>query len=253
MMNPAEFANIARAESDFWWYRGMRRILFRLLDPILRERPIRRALEAGCGTGHLASVMNERYGLDIFPADLEWEGLRHAIRLRVGRLAQADIRALPYAAGAFDLVLSLDVIVHLARGEEGRAIEELDRVLAPGGLLALRVAALDALRSRHSEFAQERQRFTRGRLRSLVEGRGLKVLRCTYANALLSPAAFVKFRIAEPLLRSKPQSGVRPMSPWLDRTLYRPLEWESRWIGSGRDFPFGQSLILLARKPLAER
>ena len=109
-------------------------------------------------------------------------------------------------------------------------------------------AALDVLRSRHSEFVHERQRFTRGRLRSLVEREGLEILRCTYANALLAPVAFAKFRICEPLLRSKPQSGVGPVNGWLNRALYAPLEWESRWIGSGRNFPIGQSLILLARK-----
>jgi SAM-dependent methyltransferase len=249
MMNPAEFANIARAEQDFWWYRGMRQILFRLLDPMFRERQFHRALEAGCGTGYFARAMTQRYGVGMFPADLEWEGLRRGKDLGVERLAQADISALPFASGAFDLVLSLDVIVHLPRGEEGQAIEELARVLAPGGALVLRVSALDLLRSRHSEFAHERQRFTRGRLRPLVEARGLEVLRCTYANSLLSPAAFAKFRIAEPLLRAKAKSGVEPVSPWLDRVLYAPLKWESRWIGSGRDFPVGQSLILLARKP----
>ena len=34
-MNPAEFANIAKSEKHFWWYRGMRTILFRLVDPYL--------------------------------------------------------------------------------------------------------------------------------------------------------------------------------------------------------------------------
>jgi hypothetical protein len=150
---------------------------------------------------------------------------------------------------ALSMALSLDVIVHLPRGEEGRAVAELARVLEPGGLLLLRVAALDALRSRHSCFTQERQRFTRSRLRALVEGHGLRILRCTYANSLLSPVAFAKFRIVEPLVRSKPASGVQPVSPWLDRALYAPLEWEAGWIGAGRDLPIGQSLILLAQKP----
>jgi SAM-dependent methyltransferase len=249
MMNPAEFANIARAEQNFWWYRGMRRILFRLLDPVFRQRQFPRVLEAGCGTGHFAQAMTERYGVRMFPADLGWEGLRHGKRLGVARLTQADIGALPFASSVFDMVLSLDVIIHLPRGEEGRAMEELARVLKPGGMLVLRVAALDLLRSRHSQFAHERQRFTRGRLRSVVERHGLRVLRCTYANSLLSPVAWFKFRVVEPLLGSKAESGVQPVSPWLDRALYAPLEWESRWIGSGCDFPVGQSLILLARKP----
>jgi SAM-dependent methyltransferase len=249
MMNPAEFANIARAEQDFWWYRGMRKILFSLLDPVIRERRFHRVLDAGCGTGHFARAMAARYGLRLFPADLEWEGLSHGKRLGVERLTQADVAALPFASGAFDLALSLDVIVHFALGEEGRAIAELARVLEPGGLLLLRVAALNALRSRHSEFAYERQRFTRGRLRALVERHGFQVLRCTYANSLLSPLAFCKFRIVEPLLRSKPASGVEPVGAWLDQALHRPLWWESLWIGSGRNLPIGQSLLLLARKP----
>ena len=46
MMNPAEFANIAKSEKTFWWYRGMRRILFGLLDPFLTGRRVERALEA---------------------------------------------------------------------------------------------------------------------------------------------------------------------------------------------------------------
>ncbi len=246
--DPGRCINIARAEEDLWWYRGMRRILFRMLDPLAAGSGFRRALEAGCGTGHFAQALASRYGMRVFPIDLGWQGLRHAQRLGVDRLAQADISALPFATAAFDLALSLDVIVHFPRGGEEPAVKELARVLAPGGVLALRVAALDVLRSRHSEFVHERQRFTRGRLRSLVEREGLEILRCTYANALLAPVAFAKFRICEPLLRSKPQSGVGPVNGWLNRALYAPLEWESRWIGSGRNFPIGQSLILLARK-----
>jgi SAM-dependent methyltransferase len=248
MMNPAEFGNIARAEQNFWWYRGMRRILFGLLDPVIGERRFHRVLEAGCGTGHFARNMAVRYGLRLFPADLAWEGLRYGRRLGVERLTQADIAALPFASGAFDLALSLDVIVHFSLGEEDRAVAELARVLEPGGLLVLRVAALNVLRSRHSEFARERQRFTRGRLRALVERCGFQVLRCTYANSLLSPLAFFKFRIVEPLMRSKPASGVGPVGTWLDRALYAPLSWEARWIGSGRNLSIGQSLLLLARK-----
>jgi SAM-dependent methyltransferase len=93
--NPAEFANIAKSEQCFWWCRGMRSILFRMLDPFLASR-------------------------------------------RVGRAVQGDIRALPFADGAFDLVLSVDVLPHLPRGQEQFAARELARVLAHGGLLVVR-------------------------------------------------------------------------------------------------------------------
>ncbi len=247
-MNPAEFDNIAAAEKQFWWYRGMRQILFAMLDPYVAPRHIRRALEAGCGTGYFARLVEQRYELPVFPVDLGWEGLDHGRRMGVQRLAQCDVRALPFADESFDLALSMDVIVHFPKGAEEPALREMARVLAPGGLLAIRVSALDILRSRHSEFAAERQRFTRKRLLAAVEACGLKTLRCTYANSLLLPVAVAKFRIWEPLARTPPRSGVSPASSWLDRLLHVPLAMESRLIARGWRFPIGQSLLLVAEK-----
>ena len=55
-MNPAEFANIFKGERNFWWYRGVRPILLRVMEPYLADRKIAWALEAGCGTGYLAEA-----------------------------------------------------------------------------------------------------------------------------------------------------------------------------------------------------
>ncbi len=249
MMNPAEFANIAKAERDLWWYRGMRDILYGLLDQHTRGRSISRVLEAGCGTGYQSHLLEKRYGWRMFPADLEWKGLRYARDLELNRLSQCNIAALPFAADSFDLVACLDVLVHFPKGEDHRPIAELVRTLAPGGLLVLRVSALDLLRSRHSEYVLERQRYTRERLRQAVEQCGIRVLRCTYANSLLLPVSLFKFRVFEPVLRKPPASGVEPVPAWLDRMLGRFLELEARWISSGRDFAAGQSLLLVGTKP----
>lgn len=248
MMNAREFANIAVAEKDFWWYRGMRAILSAALDPLLEGRRIGCALEAGCGTGYQALLLGRERGWRMFPFDLGWEGLQFARGMGLDRLAQGDIAALPFRSDVFDAVLSLDVIVHFPPGQEQRAIRELVRVLKPGGLVVVRVSALDVLRSRHSEWACERQRFTRARLLRLAGEAGIRVLRCTYANSLLLPVALAKFRIVEPLTRQAPESGVRPVAPWLDRLLYAPLAVEAACIRAGFNFPLGQSLVLAGEK-----
>jgi SAM-dependent methyltransferase len=247
-MNPAEFAHIAAAEQTFWWYRGMRRILFRMLDPVVRARRIDRVLDGGCGTGYMARLLEQRYGWRLYAVDHGFQGLQFGRALGLERLAQADVAALPFPSGAFQAVVSLDVVVHFPRGEESSAFEEFARVLLPRGLLVLRVAALDALRSRHSEFIFERQRFTRGRLVRAVERHGFRLVRVTYANSLLLPVALAKFRLWEPLRRRPPASGVGGLPGWLDRLLYCPLAWEARWIGAGGSFPLGQSLILMAER-----
>jgi hypothetical protein len=116
-------------------------------------------------------------------------------------------------------------------------------------MLILRVSALDVLTSRHSQFAHEKQRFTRSRLIEAVRRHGVEVIRCTYANSLLMPVALAKFRVWEPLTRQPPASGVEPVSPWLNTLLRAPLEIEAKWIGAGFNFPAGQSLYLVGRKP----
>jgi SAM-dependent methyltransferase len=247
-MNPAEFANISRCERDFWWYRGMRDIFFRFLDPHLRRRPLARVLEAGCGTGYFSHLLQTERRWPVVPMDISWDGLSYARRMGVERPVQGDIRALPFAGASFDMVLSMDVLPHLPQGMEGEAAAEFARVLAPGGLLMVRAAALDILRSRHSAFAFERQRFTRRRMVAMAESAGLRVLRCTYINSLLLPVSLAKFRLWEPLLRRPAESGVQPVSPWLDRILYAALAVESRWVGAGHGFPAGQSLLLLGEK-----
>src|SRR5579872_2106961 len=179
-MNPAEFANIARCERDFWWYRGMRDILFRFLDPFLRERKLTRALEAGCGTGYFSHLLQTERRWPVVPVDISRDGLAYARKMGIERPVQADICHLPFASGAFDLVLSIDVLPHLPQGVDRQAAAEFTRVLAPGGLVVIRTAALDILSSRHSQFAGERQRFTRRRLVAMAESAGLRVRRCTY-------------------------------------------------------------------------
>jgi SAM-dependent methyltransferase len=246
-VNPAEFDNIARVEDSFWWFSGMHRILLRLLPQYLPQSP-RRILEAGAGTGGFAARLRAAYNGPIEVLDLSLSGLRFARKRGLDGLIQADIRRLPLRDGSYDLVLSLDVLVHFRAGEEFSALAEFARVLKPGGLLVLRVSALDILRSRHSQFTHERQRFTRPRLLAAVQGHGLRPLRCTYLNSLLMPIAFFKFRILEPLIRQPAKSGLAPMAPWLNTILEQFLRIESYWLAQGRDFPAGQSLLLFARK-----
>lgn len=247
-MNPAEFEFLARAEEHFWWFCGMRRILFSLLDPFVRARHIERVLEAGCGTGHFAGVLARRYGWRVFPVDLAQEGLRYGRAMGVERLAQADITRLPFPAACFDAAFSLDVLVHFPEGEEHRAVVELARVLKSGGLLVVRVAALTVLRSRHSQFTGERQRFTARRLLRALESCGVRPLKWTYANSFLLPVALMKFRVWEPLLRKPPASGLAPLPRWLNCVLARILYAEATLLRAGLRFPLGQSLIVIGEK-----
>src|SRR5581483_3507529 len=98
MMNPAEFANIAAAERDLWWYRGMREIVFRLLDPVAKSRRLDRVVEAGCATGYFSQLLEQRYGWNVVPFAYDAEGPRYAQGQGLRSLVQADVTALPFAS-----------------------------------------------------------------------------------------------------------------------------------------------------------
>ncbi|HYO83928.1 MAG TPA: class I SAM-dependent methyltransferase [Bryobacteraceae bacterium] len=249
-MNPAEFKYLDEAEEEMWWFRGMNRLLFGMVDRYVGGSEVKDALEVGCGTGYLASLLETRRQWRVTGVDLGSEALRFA-RRRLHRLVQADLRYLPFPAASFPVLISMDVIVHLQRGEESHGLQEFWRVLKPNGLMFLRVSALDILRSRHSEFAHERQRFTRGRLVRGLRTAGFEVLRCTYMNSLLLPVALLKFRLWEPLTRQPPASGVYRYPALLNRVLEAPLRAESVLLNRGLSLPLGQSLFAVARKPFS--
>ena len=248
MINPDEISNIAVAEEEMWWFRGMRRIACVLLDAIVRRQKVQLAFEGGCGTGHFASLVARRYGIPVFAADLDAQAVR-ICQARAGvQCVQANLLALPYASASFDLVLLLDVLAHFEKGEDLQALREAVRLLRPGGWLLVRTSALKIFRSRHSEYVWERQRFSARSLRVVAKRAGLEIHRLTYANALLSPLALVKFRLWEPLMRQPAATGLVGLPEPLETVFYRALQLESAAIAKGIDFPIGQSLYLVGRR-----
>lgn len=247
-MNPAELANIAAAEQTFWWYRGMREILHDGVGRFTSGIDIRTVLDAGCGTGAGAEDLHRRYGWRVFGVDSNPEAVSSLHRRGLPGVL-ADAASIPLASGSFDAVFCLDVLIHLEPGQEQRAVAEFARLLRPGGILVLRAAAFNWLRSRHSIFIDERQRFTRPGIVRLARFCGLSPLTAVYLNGLALPLAFAKFRLWEPLFSRRPASGVGRLPNWLDAILLAGLRAELSLLRRGLSLPAGQTVFLIARKP----
>ena len=242
-MELSEYENLARLEEQHWWYAGMRRIALSWLRRLPLPRPAQ-ILDAGCGTGGglrwLRSLGSVR-GIDLDP---------QAARLAAQHSAQvsrASVEALPFPAAAFDLVTSFEVLYHQAVRDDRAALRECARVLRPGGWLLLRVPAHDWLRGAHDRQVHTRHRYAARELSAVVRTAGFDLCRLSHVGAALWPAAVVK-RLSE--RSDQPRSDVTLPPQPLNLLLAEFLAVEALWLRLA-DLPFGLSLLLLARKPLA--
>jgi len=89
------------------------------------------ALEVGCGTGVLVGGLVRRIAGRVVGLDLDAAMLAFARREAAARWVQGDAHALPFADGAFDLVVCHYLLLWLA--DAGRAVREMARVTATGG------------------------------------------------------------------------------------------------------------------------
>ncbi len=90
------------------------------------------ALDVGCGIGIYLRAFG-RFTPHVFGVEIEGERAREA--LINGAVAQSSAEALPFTDGVFDLVLSHEVIEHVA--DDGASVAEMVRVLKTGGRLVL--------------------------------------------------------------------------------------------------------------------
>ena len=164
----------------------------------------------------------------------------------------ASATSLPFADDTFDVVSAFDVIEHIE--PESAVVDELARVLRPGGRLLVSVPAYNWAWSDHDTVNGHHRRYTRGRLVAAVERAGFKVERATYAFAGVFP-----FFAAERLLRrargrftdsaSGPEDVVTlPRTPaMVDRAMGRLSRLDQRWLAH-RDLPVGSSVLLAATR-----
>lgn len=105
-----------------------------LLRELAGEPRDARVLELGAGGGFMGAELFRRGFTCLTLSDLTATALA-ALHDRVphASLVGANAAWLPFVAGAFDIVLSSDLIEHLPAAEADAHIAEVARVLAPGG------------------------------------------------------------------------------------------------------------------------
>ncbi|MBZ0111005.1 MAG: class I SAM-dependent methyltransferase [Thermoanaerobaculia bacterium] len=152
-----------------------------------------RVLDIGCGRGDLVGSFSalgfDAHGTEIAPPpDGEFPGTLHA----VGDLAEAG-----FDEESFDLVVLWHVLEHLA--DPRGTIEEIHRILAPEGRLAIAVPNFSGWQARwagpswfHLDLPRHLFQFSRRGLETLLRSNGFDVEREDYFSLRQNPFGWVQ-------------------------------------------------------------
>lgn len=164
-------------------------------------------LDAGCGEGHTAMRLADKFGLRVEGVDLLNFNIARGLRLSRRRaltsrvhLQVGDYTALPFADETFDGIYTVEALVHAP--EYQRALGEFLRVLKPGGKLVLFEYSMPA---QHDLGPAEREAFAAINAGSAMysfpefeNGRFGEII--TAAGFKLGGVTDIRYRI-EPMLR----------------------------------------------------
>jgi SAM-dependent methyltransferase len=219
-------------------------------------------LDLGCGAGRHAFETYRRgasvVAFDANPAELRDVGAMFAAMHAAGEVPDGatactvggDATAMPFADGCFDRVIAAEVLEHIL--DDQRAINEIARVLRPGGLAAVTVPSWLPERicwalseQYHNTPGGHVRIYTRVELDAKLKRAGLEVGAHHHAHGLHSPYWWLKCAV-----------GVHNERHPLARAYHRLLVWDivrrpalTRLAEQALNPVLGKSLIVYVRKP----
>jgi len=194
-----------------------------MLERATREsRRFRRVFNAGAGEGGYSPLLVSLPAVElVIESDYSYGRCRPR-RIDPKQLFFCSaLESIPLASRTFDLVLCTEVLEHVAEHDE--ALDELARVMKPGGWLLITVPTPPAI----PDQAHVREGYRPEELRRMLVERGFEVVETRFCMYY-----FFRFVL-----------GTWPRLPWCPRILIRSLSRLDTWIRLGPPM----DLMLLAR------
>jgi len=248
-MNPDEYANLASIEQRHWYYAGKRAVVRYWLAAAASLKTDQVLLDCGAGTGLFAKEVESK--CQVLVLDNHEEALRHLrTRFRPEQIIRLDSDAIPLSSSSLDYVTALDVLEHVP--DDAAVVRDFQRLLKPGGLAIVTVPASMALWGEWDEALHHFRRYDRKQLTGLFAASDWDLVYVNYTNVVAYPIVwlvrkwrrlFRRDQVTEKSRRTRTEDRI-PMQP-----INSILAWIFVSLAKARiPFPFGVSLILVARR-----
>lgn len=232
-MDTHVYTDVEKSETG-WWYRGRTHALQSIVPMFVGGKGS--VLDVGSGFGAMhrfLSQFGDVYAYDTYPdcvAACKKRGYAHVY---------ASLEELEGAVEQFSLIGAFDALEHMEHDQD--VLRKLLSKLAPAGVFVATVPAHQFLFGAYDIAAHHFRRYSRQSLRTVFEKAGYDVVYVSYWNAtLFLPAAVAR-------LLGAGGTTALTLHPVLD-TIFHTIVYLESLVLRIVPFPFGLSLILVARK-----
>ncbi len=232
-----------QVESSYWWFTARAHIIHSLINHYCHLAKGSTVVDVGCGTGGFLSELAREYtavGTDTSALAIEYCRKRGLEHLHLGTLDD-----FPRERYAVDAVTMLDVIEHIE--DDHGVVKQVYDLLKPGGYFIASVPANKWMWSAHDVMHMHYRRYSKPQFRQLMEAAGFEIKKLSFFNSFLFPLAALK-RMTQRKLKVEDIHAVVDPVPAVVNTLFDAIFKAETPFLKTMSFPFGVSLIVIARK-----
>lgn len=240
------FAKLFSLETTNFWFRSRNRLILWAISKYYNNAI--KMLEVGCGTGYVLQGIAENFpDMNLSGNDISVKGLSFASkRINSVDFIQFDASNIPFIE-EFDLIGAFDVIEHIE--EDLQVLKEINKALVKSGGVIITVPQHQLLWSQTDEMACHKRRYGVKEIKDLLAQSGFEIIRSTSFITLLFPFMLLSRQLA-------PRNNRAELNPEYELKLPKAINYifekicdiERYFIKQGLSFPFGGSLLVMARK-----
>lgn len=145
-------------------------------------------LDVGAGNGFTTQYL-EACGFESVVLEPGWDGALNSKARGLQHVIHSTLYDAKFAPGTFSNIGLFDVVEHIE--DDHAFLEEIKRILLPGGRIFITVPAFNFLWSQNDTNAGHFRRYTRKSFAALADRVGLKVLYSTYFFSVLPFSIFI--------------------------------------------------------------
>lgn len=224
-----------------FWYIQIRRDLLDKSIKNLNSKKLTIA-DIGCGVGRHYNTLS-KYG-EVLCIDNNKNAVSACKKRGIKDVILADALNTKIKSESVDVACALDIIEHIENDLD--FLNELYRILKPGGKLILTFPAFDFLWSVDDDMAHHKRRYTKKSFKILVNKTEFKINKLSYRYFFIAVPTIAMFFLQK--IKKKKVNSLSMSPNFLNKFLIKIGNLENSLITKGITLPFGVSMFAILEK-----